>query len=61
MQLEATITPGCGATAREKMPETACQRFYQCSRCGLVLRPREGDCCVFCSYADIYCPPRQTA
>jgi hypothetical protein len=57
---EATITcPGCGADKRETMPENACRHFYTCWGCGAILRPLEGDCCVFCSYADQLCPPKQ--
>ncbi len=25
----------------------------------VTLVPKKGDCCVFCSYADTKCPPRQ--
>jgi len=57
---EATITcPECGADKREAMPENACRHLYTCASCGTILRPREGDCCVFCSYSDQLCPPRQ--
>jgi hypothetical protein len=60
--LEATITcPVCGYKARERMPTDACQRFYICGGCEALLRPLEGDCCVFCSYADERCPPLQAA
>lgn len=60
MILEATITcPVCGHTALEPMPENACLRFYTCGGCGTRLAPKPGDCCVFCSYADALCPPRQ--
>jgi hypothetical protein len=24
-----------------------------------LLRPKPGDCCVFCSYGDMKCPPMQ--
>lgn len=41
------------------MPENACQRFYLCTGCGETLKPKPGDCCVFCSYADTPCPPKQ--
>lgn len=41
------------------MPTDACQHFYKCQRCGEMLKPKEGDGCVFCSYADTKCPPRQ--
>jgi hypothetical protein len=56
----ATLTcPECGAASREEMPTDACQYFWTCPSCGARLRPLPGDCCVFCSYADHVCPPRQ--
>ena len=59
---EATITcPKCGHSARETMPTNACQHFYRCEGCGEMLKPLEGECCVFCSYADVQCPPKQVA
>jgi hypothetical protein len=57
---DATLTcPECGARHRETMTDDSCQFFYRCAACGATLRPREGDCCVFCSYADVPCPPIQ--
>ena len=41
------------------MPTNACQFFYECTDCGSLLRPKPGDCCVFCSYGSIPCPPIQ--
>jgi hypothetical protein len=41
------------------MPTLACQYFYDCNGCQAVLRPKAGDCCVFCSYSDVICPPKQ--
>ncbi|WP_280642666.1 GDCCVxC domain-containing (seleno)protein [Methylocystis rosea] len=41
------------------MPTDACQFFYECKRCGALLKPKAGDCCVFCSYGDMPCPPIQ--
>jgi hypothetical protein len=59
---EATIRcPLCGTEARETMPENACQHSYRCTGCAELLKPKPGDCCVFCSYADTMCPPKQTA
>jgi hypothetical protein len=43
------------------MPTDACQYFYDCKGCGAVLKPNAGDCCVFCSYGDVPCPPIQEA
>ena len=58
--LETTITcPACGHCETETMPTDACQGFYDCRHCGVVLKPKPGDCCVFCSYASVPCPPMQ--
>jgi len=60
--LMATITcPLCGAKHRETIPENACQFFYRCPTCDRILRPKEGDCCVFCSYSDTRCPTSEAA
>ncbi|HEV8692675.1 MAG TPA: GDCCVxC domain-containing (seleno)protein [Lysobacter sp.] len=60
LQLQSTLTcPYCAHRATETMPTTACQFFYQCAGCGEMLRPKAGDCCVFCSYGDVPCPPIQ--
>jgi hypothetical protein len=54
----STITcPLCGVAAQETMPMDACQFFYECRGCGAMLRPKKGDCCVFCSYGSVPCPP----
>lgn len=52
--------PECGYVARETMATNACQWFYDCRGCAAVLKPRDGDCCVFCSYGTVPCPPIQT-
>jgi len=41
------------------MPTDACFFFFDCAGCRAVLRPRPGDCCVFCSFGDTPCPPVQ--
>lgn len=58
--LTSTLTcPDCGHQRAEVMPVDACQWFYDCRGCGALLKPLPGDCCVFCSYGDIPCPPVQ--
>lgn len=58
--LRSTIRcPECGHEEPEDMPTDACQFFYDCKSCGVVLRPLKGDCCVFCSYGTVKCPPIQ--
>jgi len=51
--------PRCGGEREEEMIIDACQFFYKCTYCGEVLRPRAGDCCVFCSYGTVPCPSIQ--
>jgi hypothetical protein len=60
MILESVITcPHCATATAETMPTDACQVFYECKGCGVLLRPKRGDCCVFCSYGSVPCPPIQ--
>jgi hypothetical protein len=51
--------PHCGFGKRETMPTDACVYFYECAECHAMLRPNQGDCCVFCSYGSVKCPPMQ--
>ena len=51
--------PQCGHQKEEIMPENACQFFYECEQCKTMLKPIKGDCCVYCSYGSIPCPPIQ--
>jgi hypothetical protein len=56
----STLTcPACGHASAEEMPLNACVFFYDCPACGTRLKPKPGDCCVFCSYGDVPCPPTQ--
>jgi len=60
MLLESVITcPQCDFAVTETMPTDACIVFYNCKGCGVCLRPIHGDCCVFCSYGSVRCPPMQ--
>ncbi|MBF4491551.1 MerC domain-containing protein [Flavobacterium sp. MR2016-29] len=60
VELASTITcPQCGYTSEEIMPIDACAFFYECSNCKTRLRPKQGDCCVYCSYGTVKCPPIQ--
>ncbi|HWA37775.1 MAG TPA: GDCCVxC domain-containing (seleno)protein [Burkholderiales bacterium] len=62
MMLESVITcPSCGHKQSESMPTDACLFFYDCKACKAPLRPKHGDCCVFCSYGSVKCPPVQAA
>lgn len=60
IELNSTLTcPNCGHNAAETMPVDACQFFWECPSCKQVIRPNEGDCCVFCSFGTVPCPPIQ--
>lgn len=60
MQLESELTcPACGYKSTETMPTQACQYYFECVQCGLLMTPKKGDCCVFCSYGTLPCPPIQ--
>ncbi len=57
---ESVLTcPHCGFAKREVMPVDACQFFYECGNCKALLRPNPGDCCVYCSFGSVKCPPVQ--
>ena len=58
--LQSTITcPDCGHQKEEIMPTDSCQFFYECENCNILLKPKQGDCCVYCSYGSVACPPIQ--
>ncbi|MGF6774913.1 GDCCVxC domain-containing (seleno)protein [Paraburkholderia sp. GAS334] len=51
--------PVCGQMKDESMLSDASIRLYACEYCKEVLRPKLGDCCVYCSYGTTKCPPMQ--
>jgi hypothetical protein len=58
--LKSTITcPHCEHYKQEIMLGNACQYFYECEQCRTTLKPKAGDCSVFCSYGNIPCPSIQ--
>ena len=60
IELRSTITcPHCGHAKEETMPTDACMYFYVCEECDSRFQPTTGDCCVFCSYGTVKCPPIQ--
>lgn len=57
---ESVITcPICGHKKKETMPTDSCQYFYKCENCKSILKAKQGDCCVFCSYGSVKCPSIQ--
>ena len=60
IQLQSTITcPQCYQKTTERMPTNYCQYIWECPNCKNKLKPKEGDCCVYCSYGSVKCPPIQ--
>lgn len=51
--------PHCNRRSRDQMPGNASDYFYQCLHCNTVFKPKSGDCCVYCSYGNTMCPPKQ--
>jgi hypothetical protein len=51
--------PACGHAEALPMPTDACVFFHVCAACHARLRPKAGDCCVFCSFGSVPCPPVQ--
>ena len=51
LQLQSTITcPKCNHQTTEQMPTNYCQYYWECPHCKKDLKPKQGDCCVYCSY-----------
>lgn len=58
--VESLLTcPACGFAQMQAMPENACLFYHECAGCNTLLRPKRGDCCVFCSFGSVPCPPVQ--
>lgn len=53
--------PHCETQQKVVMPLVGFQHYYKCTNqeCAADLAPLEGKDCVFCSYADKPCPPKQ--
>ncbi|MEM7041345.1 MAG: GDCCVxC domain-containing (seleno)protein [Pseudomonadota bacterium] len=62
VELQSELTcPACHHKSGRVMPTDACLFFHECEGCKTLLRPKPGDCCVFCSYGTVPCPPIQEA
>jgi len=47
--LKSMLTcPECEYTKTEIMPIDSCQWFYECKQCHTVMKPKPGDCCIYC-------------
>ncbi len=60
IEMHSEITcPKCGHKKMEVMPTDVCVLKYNCEKCGEEMRPKEGDCCVFCTHGTHKCPSMQ--
>jgi hypothetical protein len=55
-EVATVVCPKCGFKAQETVPGDRCVYFYECRGCKAVLKPKKGECCLFCSYSDVRCP-----
>lgn len=51
--------PLCWHKENENIPSNECMYFYECKSCKEIIKSKKWDCCVFCSYWDIECIPKQ--
>lgn len=58
LKLETTCR-NCGNKKVHEMPTDDYWFFYKCENCKAVLKPNEGDYCVYCSYGTVDCPSIQ--
>lgn len=57
MNAKPTLTcPQCGAITQTEIPTNACLQAATCASCQATMQPKDGDCCVFCSYGSERCP-----
>ncbi|MEO8209892.1 MAG: GDCCVxC domain-containing (seleno)protein [bacterium] len=59
ISMSVITCPVCKFQTNESMSLNSCQWFYECENCKTLLKPLPGDCCVFCSYGSVQCPPVQ--
>jgi hypothetical protein len=60
VSLTSVITcPKCGFKKLETVPTEICLIKYTCQKCKTNMFPKNGDCCVFCTYGDHKCPSKQ--
>lgn len=60
ISLTSEITcPNCGFKKTETVPTDICLIKYTCEKCKTNMFPKNGDCCVFCTYGDHKCPSKQ--
>ncbi|MGB1206900.1 MAG: GDCCVxC domain-containing (seleno)protein [Chitinophagales bacterium] len=60
LKMQSILTcPKCQHQTTEVMQENACKVFHKCDACNNMVKPKEKECCVFCSYGSVKCPSKQ--
>lgn len=60
IKLNSIITcPHCEHQKEEEMPLNSCLLTYECEQCKTIIKPKNINECIFCSYGSIVCPPMQ--
>lgn len=54
-QTSIVTCPECGHAEALPPAVGAARLIYRCAACGVLSRPKQGDCCVLCSYGDRSC------
>ena len=52
------LCPFCQQEQIAGMDIDSCLYFWKCKDCEKIIKPLEGDCCVFCSYGETNCLPK---
>ncbi len=47
--------PHCQAFELVEIPTGFSQHLYRCPSCLVILKPKSGDCCIFCSFGSHDC------
>ncbi|WP_370652568.1 GDCCVxC domain-containing (seleno)protein [Polynucleobacter sp.] len=47
--------PNCQGHEILEIPQGYPQHLYRCPSCSIILKPKSGDCCIFCSFANVDC------
>ncbi|WP_293596999.1 MULTISPECIES: GDCCVxC domain-containing (seleno)protein [unclassified Polynucleobacter] len=54
--LHTTITcPNCRGQESLEISQGYSQHLYRCPSCSTILKPKSGDCCIFCSFGSLDC------
>jgi hypothetical protein len=51
--------PFCGFREALEIPVDFCLISHRYANCNMHIKPAPDDCCVFCSYGDTLCIPKQ--